>query len=101
MSQLRPPKLVFEPLVTVPKVHAHLSAFSWPRVSYQAFRSGSEVVSSNSCERMEAIESAAKLPLGPLPLTAEQLAGHCVVGSPMNEYLMSRPLMVACVCQPQ
>src|SRR5881394_4615310 len=34
----------------VPNVHAHLSAFSMPRRSYHAFRSGSVTASSSSCE---------------------------------------------------
>src|SRR5258708_1483866 len=86
-------------LYVVPKVHAHLSPFSWPRRSYQALRSGSVVASSNSCAMIDAIPSAPALPFGaavPLVHAAGQRSGF-----PTNEYLMSEPAMVPCVCQPQ
>src|SRR6266566_517355 len=83
----------------VPNVHAHLSAFSCPRVSYQAFRSGSVVASSNSWAIIDAIPSAPAFPFG-LVVCSSQADGHRS-GLPMNAYLMSFPLMVPCVCHPQ
>src|SRR3954464_9383872 len=91
-----------EPLATVysaPNVHAHLSAFSAPRVSYHALRSGSVTASSSSCEMIEAIPSAPAFPFGDVVCT-EHDDGHRS-GFPMNAYLMSLPLIVPCVCQPQ
>src|SRR5438309_1610418 len=67
-----------EPFVVVyvvPKVQAHLSAFSYPWRSYQAFRSSSVVASSVSCARVLTSASAAGSPFGPDPLIAEQPAG--------------------------
>src|SRR5258708_14258494 len=83
----------------VPNVHAHLSAFSCPLVSYQAFKSGSVTASSNSCEMIEAIPSAPAFPFGPV-VCASHDDGHRS-GLPMNAYLISLPLMVPCVCHPQ
>src|SRR5215470_6954625 len=83
----------------LPNVHAHLSAFSSPRLSYQALRSGSVTASSSSCEMIEAMPSAPVLPLEPV-VCSSQDEGHRV-GSPMNAYLMSLPPIVPCVCQPQ
>src|ERR1035437_5737449 len=94
--------LYLEPLpavYSVPKVQAHLSAFSSPRVSYQAFRSGSVVASSNSCATIDAMPSPPASPLG-LVVCADQ-AERQRAGLPMNAYLMSLPLIVPCVCQPQ
>src|SRR6185295_6820266 len=94
--------LYFDPLgavETVPKVQAHLSAFSIPRLSYQAFRSGSVTASSNSCAIIEAMPSAPALPFGEV-VCASHADGQRS-GLPINEYLMSKPLSVPCVCQPQ
>src|SRR5690242_20388816 len=91
-----------EPLPAVevdPKVHAHLSAFSAPRRSNQAFRSGSLIASSDSWAMMLAMPSAPALPLG-LVVCGAQADGQRS-GLPTNEYLMSEPLIVPCVCQPQ
>src|SRR6266436_282185 len=46
----------------VPKVQAHLSAFSWPVESYQALRFGSVPDSSSSCAMTEAIPSTPVVP---------------------------------------
>src|SRR5690348_7395886 len=95
--------LYLEPLEAVevvPNVQAHLSAFSCPRESYQAFRSGSVTASSNSCEITLAIPSAAGLPFGLLPVCSSQDEAERL-GSPTKEYLMSEPLIVPLVCQPQ
>src|SRR5579884_3506817 len=105
MSQcvpLAPVKLYFEPLEavdSVPNVHAHLSAFSLPRRSYQAFRSGSLIASSDSWAMIDAIASAPALPFGLVVWSAHADGQRAAL--PMKAYLMSRPLMVACVCQPQ
>src|SRR5437762_12552703 len=83
----------------VPNVHAHLSAFSWPRRSYQAVRSGSVTASSSSWEMMLAMPSAPALPLGD-----EVCASHALgqrSGLPTKEYLMSDPRIEPWVCQPQ
>src|SRR5258706_8149173 len=100
MRYCRLPSVTLEPFdAMVSNVQAHLSAFSAPRVSYQAFRSGSLVASSFSCAMIEAMPSAPTLPFGdgvPLVQALGQRAGL-----PMKAYLMSRPPMVACVCQPQ
>src|SRR6476646_7900380 len=82
-----------------PNVQAHLSAFSIPLESYQAFNSGSVVASSNSWAMMLAIPSAPLAPLGPI-FCAMQPDGQRV-GSPTNEYFTCKPLMVPNVCQPQ
>src|SRR5512144_801572 len=87
-----------EAVYSVPNFQAHLSAFSWPRVSYQAFRSGSEEASSNSWEMMDAMPSAPALPLGAVCI--EQDDGQRS-GLPTKLYLMSAPLMVPWSCQPQ
>src|ERR1051326_995421 len=87
--------LAREPLATryvVPKVHAHLSAFSSPRGSYHAFRSGSVTASSSSCAMIDAIPSAPRFPFGDVVCSAQAL-GHRV-GLPMNAYLMSDPEIV-------
>src|SRR4249920_106940 len=83
----------------VPKVQAHLSAFSMPRRSYQAFRSGSVTASSSSWAMIDAIPSAPALPFGPTVCAAHDDGQRS--GLPTNEYLMSPPLIVPCVCQPQ
>src|SRR5881392_503158 len=83
----------------VPNVHAHLSAFSEPRRSYHAFRSGSVVASSSSCAMMLAMPSAPALPFGPVVCASQALGQRS--GLPMNAYLMSEPAMVPWVCQPQ
>src|SRR5258706_1213294 len=82
----------------VPNVHAHLSAFSMPRRSYHAFRSGSVTASSSSCEMMLAMPSAPALPLGAVCIEHE-LGQRS--GLPTKEYLMSAPDIVPCVCHPQ
>ena len=74
---LVPPNLTLylEPLLavdSVPKVQAHLSAFSSPRESYQALRSGSVVASSSSWATMEAMPSAPALPLGLVVWAAQE-----------------------------
>src|SRR5262249_49132746 len=86
----------FEAVDSVPKVHAHLSAFSAPRVSYHALRSGSDVASSNSCAITLAMPSAPASPFG-LVVCAMQPLGHWLAASPTNEYLMSRPPIRPCV----
>src|ERR1700730_13554986 len=91
-----------EPLLAVevaPNIQAHLSAFSAPRRSYQAFRSGSVVVSSSSCAMILAMPSAPAFPLGDV-VCASHAAGQRS-GLPTKEYLISRPPILACVCQPQ
>src|SRR5258705_12248827 len=75
--------------VVVPNVQAHLSAFSYPLLSYQAFSCGSVTASSNSCEMIEAIPSAPRLPFG-LTLCAEQAFGQRS-GLPIKEYLIGFP----------
>src|SRR6266700_838528 len=89
----------FDVVYVEPNVHAHLSAFSAPRRSYQALRSGSVTASSSSCEMMLAIPSAPPLPLGPVVWASQALGQRS--GLPTNEYLMSDPFMVPWVCQPQ
>src|ERR1700693_965490 len=94
--------LYWEPLVAVdvvPNVQAHLSAFSWPRRSYHAFRSGSVTASSNSWAMMLAMPSAPAFPLGLVACAAHALGQRS--GLPTNEYLMSEPAIVPWVCQPQ
>src|SRR5437773_10862199 len=94
--------LYWEPLDAVdvvPNVHAHLSAFSSPRRSYQALRSGSVTASSSSCEMMLAIPSAPALRLGPVGWASQALGQRS--GLPTNEYLISEPFSVPWVCQPQ
>src|SRR4051794_36838078 len=86
-------------LYVVPNVHAHLSAFSAPLVSYHALRSGSVTLSSSSCAMMLAMPSAPALPFGPVLCAAQEL-GHRS-GLPTNAYLMSLPRIVPLVCQPQ
>src|SRR3569832_76132 len=89
----------FDAVEVVPKVQAHLSASSAPDLSYQALRSGSVVASSDSCMMIDAMPSAPALPLG-LVVCAAQAEGQRS-GLPMKAYLVSTPLTVACVCQPQ
>src|SRR6266576_3398392 len=94
--------LYFEPFDAVdrlPNVHAHLSAFSIPCRSYQAFKSGSVTASSNSCEMMLAMPSAPALLFGPVVCASHALGQRS--GLPMKENLMSDPAMLPCVCQPQ
>src|SRR6476619_6754262 len=85
----------FDAVEVVPKVQAHLSAFSWPRRSYQAFRSGSLIASSISCAMIDAMPSAPALPFGLVVCCAHDDGQRS--GLPTNEYLMSRPAMVPCV----
>src|SRR6185437_12561568 len=104
MRNLVPPSvmLYLAPLgndVVVPNVHAHLSAFSWPRVSYHALRSGSVTLSSSSCEMMLAMPSAPALTFGLVVWSAQALGQRS--GLPTNAYLTSNPAIVACVCHPQ
>src|SRR5258706_4330222 len=104
MRYWRPPSVTlavepFEAVNVLPNVHAHLSAFSAPRVSYQALRSGSLIASSDSCAMIDAMPSAPALPFGPV-VCASHADGQRS-GLPTNEYLMSRPPIVPCVCQPQ
>src|SRR6185503_14917826 len=82
------------------KVQAHLSAFSAPAESNQAFRSGSVTASSSSWEMIEAMPSAPALPFGALPTIPSQELGQRS-GLPTNEYLMSTPPFEPWVCQPQ
>src|SRR5206468_13009506 len=94
--------LAFAPFAVVysaPKVQAHLSAFSMPRRSYQASRCGSVTASSSSCAMMLAMPSAPALPFGPVVCASHALGQRS--GLPTNEYLMSEPEIVPCVCQPQ
>src|SRR5215467_14009537 len=92
-------ELPFAVVCSVPKVHAHQSAFSSPRVSYQAFRSGSVTDSSSSWAMIDAAPSAPTSPLGaPVPFV------HALgqrAGLPTKAYLMSLPKIVPWVCQPQ
>lgn len=76
----------------VPNFQAHLSAFSLPRRSNQALRSGSVTLSDSSWAMRFAMPSAPTLPFGEV-VWAEQADGHCS-GFPTNPYLMSRPLIV-------
>src|SRR5436305_14520496 len=89
----------FEAVPVVPKVHAHLSAFSCPRLSYHAFRSGSLIASSDSWAMMLAMASAPALLLGLVVCSARAEGQRAAL--PTKEYLMSLPLMVPLVCQPQ
>src|SRR5205814_3161584 len=89
----------FPVVYVVPKVQAHLSAFSAPRRSYHAFRSGSEIASSISCAMMLAMPSAPAFPLGPVLWSAQEVGQRS--GLPTNEYLMSAPPTEAWSCQPQ
>src|SRR3954462_6350896 len=89
----------FDTVYSVPKVQAHLSAFSAPWRSYQAFRSGSLIASSISCATMLAMPSAPALPLGLVVCSSHDEGQRS--GLPTKEYLMSEPLMVPWVCQPQ
>src|SRR5436305_15188749 len=94
--------LYFEPFDAVdrlPNVHAHLSAFSFPVRSYQAFKSGSVTASSSSCEMMLAMPSAPALPFGLVVCASHALGQRS--GFPMNANLMSDPEIVPRVCQPQ
>ena len=92
-----------EPLGAVdcaPKFQAHMSAFSWPLASlYQAFKFGSLMDSSNSCDITEIMASMGGSLLGLLPNCTEQ--PDWVPASPTNAYLMLEPLRVPYVCQPQ
>src|ERR1051326_6480850 len=87
----------------VPKLKLHLSAFSWPLESNQAFRSGSEMASSNSWDITFAMPSAPPTPVaglfGPVVWISQPLGQRS--GLPTNAYLMSTPPRDACVCQPQ
>ena len=57
------------------ELHAHLSAFSFPELSYQALRFGSEIASSVSCALIDAIPSAPLSPFG-LLVCASHADGH-------------------------
>src|SRR5882724_1785207 len=59
-AEHRPLALQFE---VAPKLKLHLSAFSSPLESNQAFRSGSEIASSNSCDITFAMPSAPPTPV--------------------------------------
>src|SRR5215813_12060844 len=91
----------FVALYVVPNVQAHLSAFSAPLRSYQAFKSGSVTASSSSCAMIDTMASAPMLPFGDDTVCSAHDAGHCMAGLPINAYLISEPLIVPCVCQPQ
>src|SRR5947209_571465 len=94
--------LYLEPLdavCVVPNVHAHLSAFSAPELSYQALRSGSVAASSSSWAKIEAMPSAPALPFGLVVWSSQALGQRA--GFPTKEYLMSEPAMAPCVCHPQ
>src|SRR5689334_15237786 len=94
--------LYFDPLLavdSVPNVHAHLSAFSSPRLSYHAFKSGSVVASSSSWATIDAMPSAPAFPLGLVVCSAHEDRQRA--GFPTNAYLISEPLIVALVCHPQ
>src|SRR5256885_1741554 len=82
-----------------PNVHAHLSAFSSPKESNQAFRSGSVTVSSSSWAKTEAIPSAPALPFGLSDCFWHALGHRSPL--PTNEYLISLSPMRPLVCQPQ
>src|SRR5207302_1201331 len=92
-------KAPFGVVNVAPNVHAHLSAFSCPLVSYQAFKSGSVTASSNSWAIIDAIPSAPAFPFGPVGCCSHD-DGHRS-GLPMNAYLISLPPMVPRVCHPQ
>lgn len=91
------------PFPTVPVVgpnfHAHLSAFSFPELWYQALRFGSEIASSVSCAMIDAIPSAPLSPFG-LLVCASHADGHRS-GFHTNAYLISAPAIVARLCHPQ
>src|SRR6476469_6505817 len=72
----------------LPNVQAHLSAFSMPRVSYQALRSGSVTDSSSSWAITLTMASAGTLSFGDVAVWAAQ-AFNSLLGSPTKEYLMS------------
>src|SRR5499425_275843 len=93
-------ELPFAVVYSVPNVQAHLSAFSKPRLSYQAFKSGSVTASSSSWAMILAIPSAPTLSLGDTVSFQAQLLGQRS-GFPTNEYLISDPERIPCVCQPQ
>ncbi len=65
----------FAVVYVAPNVQAHLSAFSNPRRSYQAFKSSSVVVSSVSWANVFTSASAAGSPFGPDPLIAAHPTG--------------------------
>src|SRR3954451_1777348 len=89
----------FDATDVLPNVQAHLSAFSCPRRSYQALRSGSLIASSSSCEMMLAMPSAPVFPFGLVVCSAQALGQRS--GFPTNANLMSVPLIASCVCHPQ
>ncbi len=73
-------------LYIVPKVHAHLSAFSWPLESYQAFNCGSVEDSSSSCAITDTMPSAAASPLGLVDCAAH--APRFAAALPTKAYLI-------------
>src|SRR3954451_12524572 len=89
----------FDAVDSVPNVHAHLSAFSSPRLSYHAFRSGSVAASSSSCEIMLAAPSAPASPFGLVVCSAQDDRQRA--GFPTNANLMSLPRIEPLVCHPQ
>src|SRR6266403_24007 len=97
-----------EPLLALyvaPNVQAHLSAFSMPLLSYQAFRSGSVADSSNSCAMTETIASAPGSPFGLLLVCSAQFPRDGPEAFPTNAYLMSQAVTpfvkLPWVCHPQ
>src|SRR5690349_25180144 len=90
-------------VLVAPKLKLRLSSFSWPLASNHAFRSGSEMASSNSWDITFAMPSAPPTPLagllGPVRWASHPLGQRS--GLPTNAYLISTPPKVACVCQPQ
>src|SRR5580765_4230848 len=88
---------------SVPKLKLHLSAFSWPLASNHAFRSGSEMASSSSCESTLAMPSIPPWPvtglLGPVVWISQPEGQRSTL--PTKAYLMSVPPRVARVWKPQ
>jgi hypothetical protein len=77
---------------SVPNVQAHLSAFSSPVESYQAFSSGSVTDSSSSCAMTDAMASADGSPFGLLAVWIAQLPRLGPFASPTNENFTFVPL---------
>ena len=57
-------------VLVLPNIHAHLSAFSLPLLSYHAVTRGSEATSASSCAKMLMDASMPGLPLGEETLEA-------------------------------
>ena len=74
----------------LPNIQAHLSPFSWPDLSVQAFRSGSETVSTNSWATTLAIASPLGLEFGDfaeiVELTQRPIFVAPFPASPTHEY---------------